>query len=77
MMSGTFGKPIKRIQQSFEKRYCVNFFGNLFEGIPVGLFLSKSGIEQVATLGKKSNKTCSWKVHKNTEGIKQYNEFGI
>lgn len=55
----------------------MNFFGNLFEGIPVGLFLSKSGIEQVATLGKKSNKTCSWKVHKNTEGIKQYNEFGI
>ena len=55
----------------------MNFFGNLFEGIPVGLFLSKSGIEQVATLGKKSNKTCCWKAHKNTEGIKQYNEFGI
>lgn len=56
MMSGTFGKPTKRIQHSFEKRYYVNFFDNLFEDISVRLFLSKYGIEQIATLGKKSDK---------------------
>ncbi len=46
----------RRIQESFEKRYYVNFFDNLFEGFSVGLFLSKYGIEQIATLGKKSEK---------------------
>lgn len=56
MLSGTFGRPTRRIQLSFEKRYYVNFFDNLFEDISVRLFLSKSGIEQIATLGKKSNK---------------------
>lgn len=56
MMSGTFGKPTKRIQHSFEKRYYVNFFDNLFEDISVKRFLSKYGIEQIATLGKKSDK---------------------
>lgn len=34
----------------------MNFFDNLFEGFSVGLFLSKYGIEQIATLGKKSEK---------------------
>lgn len=57
MMSGTFGKPTRRIRHSFEKRYYVNFFDNLFEDITVKLSLSKRGIEQIATLGKKSNKT--------------------
>lgn len=56
MMSGTFGKPTRRIQNSFEKRYCVNFFDNLFEDISVRLFLSKYGIDQIATLGKKCNR---------------------
>lgn len=56
MMSGPFGKPTRRIQHSFEKRYYVNFFDNLFEDITVKLSLSKRGIEQIATLGKKSNK---------------------
>ncbi len=56
MMSGTFGRPTRRIQHSFEKRYYVNFFDNLFEDISVRLFLSKYGIEQIATLGKKSDK---------------------
>lgn len=56
MMSGTFGRPTRRIQRSFEKRYYVNFFDNLFEDSSVRLFLSKSGIEQIATLGKKCNK---------------------
>ena len=52
MMSGTFSKPTKRIQLSFEKRYYVNFFDNLFEDISVRL----RRIEQIATLSKKSNK---------------------
>lgn len=56
MMSGTFSKPTRRIQNSFEKRYYVNFFDNLFEDISVSLFLSKYGIEQIATLGKKCEK---------------------
>lgn len=56
MMSGTFGKPTGRIQNSFEKRYYVNFFDNLFEDIPVRLFLSKHGIDQIATLGRKCDK---------------------
>lgn len=54
MMSGTLGKPTKRIKSSFEKRYYVNFFDNLFEDVSVKFFLSKYGIEQIATLGKKS-----------------------
>ena len=77
MMSGALGKPTKRIQQSFEKRYYANFFDNLFEDISVRLFLSKYDIGQVATLGRKSNKILFWKTHKNIEGIKQYVEFGI
>ena len=56
MMSGTFGKPTLRIQDSFEKRYYVNFFDNLFEDVSVRLFLSKYGIDQIATLGKKCQK---------------------
>lgn len=56
MMSGTFSKPTMRIQDSFEKRYYVNFFDNLFEDVSVRLFLSKYGIEQIATLGKKCEK---------------------
>lgn len=57
MMSGTFGKPTRRIQASFEKRYYVNFFDNLFEDVSVRLFLSKYGIDQIATLGKKSERS--------------------
>lgn len=57
MMSGTFARPTRRIQISFEKRYYVNFFDNLFEDVSVRLFLSKYGIDQIATLGKKCNKT--------------------
>jgi len=56
MMSGSFGRPTKRIQESFEKRYYVNFFDNLFEDVSVRLFLSKYGIDQIATLGKKSDR---------------------
>ena len=56
MMSGTFGKPTRRIQNSFEKRYYVNFFDNLFEDVSVRLFLSKYGMDMIATLGKKCDK---------------------
>lgn len=56
MMSGTFSKPTRRIQNSFEKRYYVNFFDNLFEDISVKSFLSKYRIGQIATLSKKSDK---------------------
>ena len=45
----------KRIQHSFEKRYYINFLDNLFEDVSVRLFLSKYSIEQIATLGKKSD----------------------
>lgn len=56
MMSGTFGKSTRRIQNSFEMRYYVNFFDNLFEDVSVRLFLSKYGINSIATLGKKCEK---------------------
>jgi len=45
MMSGSLGKPTRRIQSSFEKRYYVNFFDNLFADVSVRWFLSKYGIE--------------------------------
>lgn len=57
MMSGTFGRPTSRIQDSFEKRYYVNFFDNLFEDVSVKWALSKYGIDQIATLSKKSEKS--------------------
>lgn len=53
MMSGTFGKPTSRIRDSFEKRYYVNFFDNLFEDVSIRWVYSKSGIEQIATLRKR------------------------
>lgn len=57
MMSGTFGKSTKRIRDSFERRYYVNFFDNLFDDMTVRSFLSKHRIESIATLGKKSKKS--------------------
>lgn len=56
MMSGAFSKPTRRIQHSFEKRYYVNFFDNLFEDVSVRLY----EIEQIATLSKKSYKAPLW-----------------
>lgn len=53
MISGTFSKPTKRIQESFEKRYYVNYFDNLFDDASMRLFYSKSQINKIATLGKK------------------------
>lgn len=54
MMSGTFSKPTKRIQKSFEKRYNINFFDNLFDGASKYFFFSKSEIDKIASLDKKS-----------------------
>lgn len=53
MMSGTLGKSTKRIKESFERRYFVNFIDNLFEDASVCVFLTKSQLEKTATLGKK------------------------
>lgn len=52
MMSGSMSKATKRIQDSFERRYYVNFFDNLFNDVAALLYLSKYGMDVVATLGK-------------------------
>lgn len=57
MMSGTFSKPTKRIQKSFEGRYYVNFFDNLFDGASKYFFFLKSEIDKIATLGTKSTRS--------------------
>lgn len=54
MMSGTFSKPTKRIQNSLEKRYFVNFFDNLFDDTSVRSSFSRKRLDTIATLGKKS-----------------------
>lgn len=54
MISGTFGKPTKRIKNSVEGRYYVNYLDNLFDDASVRLFFSKSQLNKLATLGKKS-----------------------
>lgn len=59
MMSGTLGVPTRSIQNSFERRYYVNFFDNLFDDDTIKKHLSKYGIEFIATLGKKSDKAPS------------------
>ena len=53
LMSGTLGKPTKRIKCSFESRYYVNFFDNLFEDVVISSLLTKREIERIATLNKK------------------------
>lgn len=68
MVSGTFGKPTKRIQESLEKRYYVNFFDNLFDDSSVGAFSSKSKVNKMATLGKKSERE-PW--YENTKELPQ------
>lgn len=54
MISGTFGKPTKRIKNSVEGRYYVNYLDNLFDDASVRLFFSKSQLNKLATLSKKS-----------------------
>ena len=53
LMSGTFGKPTKRIKNSFEKRYFVNYFDNLFEDVAISSLFTKREIARIATLSKK------------------------
>ena len=53
LMSGSLGKPTKRIKESFERRYYVNFFDNLFEAVAISSLLTKSEIKHIATLNKK------------------------
>ncbi len=53
MISGTFAKPTKRIKNSYESRYYVNYLDNLFDDASVRLFFSKSQLNKLATLGKK------------------------
>lgn len=52
-MSGSLGKPTVRIKESFERRYYVNFFDNLFEAVAISSLLTKSEIKRIATLNKK------------------------
>ena len=53
LMSGSLGKPTKRIKESFERRYYVNFFDNLFEDVAISSLLTKSEIKRIATLNRK------------------------
>ena len=52
-MSESLGKPTKRIKESFERRYYVNFFDNLFEDVAISSLLTKNEIKRIATLYKK------------------------
>ncbi len=54
MMSGTLSKPCKRIKNSFERRYYLNFFSDLFDN-PLTKVFSKIGMEWISTLDKKKN----------------------
>lgn len=72
MISGTFGKPTKRIKDSFENRYYINYLDNLFDDASVRLFFSKSQLNKLATLGKKSEQECDYKkTDEMTEELKQ------
>lgn len=57
MMSGTYGKPTSTIRDSFEKRYYVNLLDNLFDPYTMKRVVSKTHIDDNATLGKKSERT--------------------
>ena len=50
MMSGPMSKPTKRIQGSYECRYYANFSDNLFDDVAALLYLSKYGMNVIATL---------------------------
>ena len=60
LISGTFGKPTRRIQKSFERRYFVNFLDNLFDDDSVRLFYSMSQMDMIATLGKKRESSTTY-----------------
>lgn len=52
LMSGTLNKPCKRIKESLEHRYYINFFSDLFDK-PLAKIFSKRGMFQIFTLGNK------------------------
>ncbi len=57
MMSGTLSKSTKKIKDSMERRYYINYFDNLFEDKSVRLFYSKARMNEIATLGRKCEKS--------------------
>lgn len=56
MMSGTLSKTTRKIKDSMESRYYINYLDNLFEDKSVKLFHSKAQMNEISTLGKKSEK---------------------
>ncbi len=52
MMSGTLSKPCKRIKDSLENRYYVNFFSDLFDD-PISTTFSIIGMEYITMLDDK------------------------
>lgn len=56
MMSGTLSKTTRKIKDSMERRYYLNYIDNLFEDKSIKLFYSKAQMNEIATLGKKSEK---------------------
>lgn len=54
MMSGTLSKPCKRIKDSLERRYCVNFFSDLFND-PISTTFSIIGMGSITTLVEKKS----------------------
>jgi hypothetical protein len=52
MMSGTIGKPTRKIKESLESRYYINFFDSLFD-MSAKAFLTKRQMGKIATLGRK------------------------
>ena len=56
MMSGTLSRATKKIKDSLERRYYINYFDNLFEDKSIKLFHSKAKMNAIATLSKKCEK---------------------
>ena len=57
MMSGTFSKQAERIRNSFERRYFVNFFDNLFDDVAISKLIAAPTVHNHATLKNRSNRT--------------------
>jgi len=65
MMSGTLSKPCKRIKDSLERRYYVNFFSDLFDD-PISTTFSIIGMESITTLDGKKDIPIENNTDKNT-----------
>lgn len=57
MMSGAFSKQASRIRDSYEKRYFVNLFDNLFADDAVTRLTSQVAVYENATLSHKSSRS--------------------